>query len=361
MKKYLTTSAALAIAASAASAGGIDRSGQNIGVIFQDTGEMGGYAQFSFGNVSPEANGSFTGGVASPLGSYQQTGFAFKQQLSDALSLSVIYDQPLGALVEYDAGVPFFGGFADIESDAVTVLGRYELANGFSVHGGVRALSVEGSILTFFGATPALLSAESSFDLGTVVGAAYEREDIALRVALTYSSAITSEFTATENGVDTAFDVEFPESINLDFQTGVAQDTLVFGTVRWVGWGGFNLTTPGDGVPGVSPAEYVNFEDDTITYTVGVGRRLSEELSVAVSYTYEEQGVIPSTTALAPTTGLSSIAVSGSYALDGGVTISGGITYGIPGDQIVENGLVGDVNFDDNEVIGVGVRVGFAF
>ncbi|MEM1101338.1 MAG: hypothetical protein AAGH73_07385, partial [Pseudomonadota bacterium] len=84
-------------------------------------------------------------------------------------------------------------------------------------------------------------------------------------------------------------------------------------------------------------------------------------LSVAVSYTYEDQGVIPSTTALAPTTGLSSIAVSGSYALDGGVTISGGITYGIPGDQIVENAIAGDVPFDDNEVIGVGIRVGFAF
>ncbi|MEL6914969.1 MAG: outer membrane protein transport protein [Pseudomonadota bacterium] len=398
MKKHLMTSAALAIAASAASAGGVDRSGQGVGVIFSETGASGGYAQFSFGNVNPTANGGFTlgGGLlpgeASPLGNYAQAGFAYKQQLTDALSLTLIYDQPFGAQVSYDSGAPFFGGFAEIESDAFTVLGRYELGNGLSVHGGVRALKLEGEIFTLFdgGANPALLSAESDFEFGGVLGVAYERPDIALRVALTYSSAIDVGFDGTESRLDpaggpggvpdptaaatitadSAFDVEFPESINLDFQSGVAEDTLVFGTVRWVGWGGFNLTTDGaglanlsTGLPGRGDSEYVNFEEDTVTYTLGVGRRLSDQLSVALSYTYEAEGNKPSTTALAPTTGLQSIGLSGSYALDGGVTISGGVTYGIPGDQIVENSVVdgGEVLFDDNEVIGVGIRVGFAF
>ncbi|MEM6276564.1 MAG: transporter, partial [Pseudomonadota bacterium] len=107
MKKYLLTSAAMTIMASAAAAGGIDRSGQSIGLIFAETGATGGYAQLSFGNVSPSANADFTlgGGLlpasSSPLSGYTQLGLGFKQQFNDAFSLSVIYDQPFGALVEY--------------------------------------------------------------------------------------------------------------------------------------------------------------------------------------------------------------------------------------------------------------------
>ncbi|MEM9437637.1 MAG: outer membrane protein transport protein [Pseudomonadota bacterium] len=385
MKKYLLTTAAVSLVAGAATAGGIDRSGQRIGVIFAETGEMGSYAELSFGSVGIEANGSFTNtagfggasGTASPLNDYTQLALGFKQQLTDEFSLSLIYEQPFGADVEYDSGPPFFGGLADIESDSFTVLGRYEFGNGFSVHGGIRALALEGEIFTLKGTTPAFLSAESDYEFGTVIGAAYERPDIALRIAVTYSSAIDVEFDSEESSlsaadpsappafgpVDSSFDLEFPESVNIDFQTGVAQDTLVFGTIRWVAWDGFNLTTDGAGIPTAPDSEYVNFDGDTTTITLGVGRRITEELSIAVSYTYEAEGDNPSTTALAPTTGLQSISVGGSYDFGNGLTVSGGVTYGVPGDQQVETAAVegGEVDFDDNEVIGVGIRVGFAF
>ena len=107
----------------------------------------------------------------------------------------------------------------------------------------------------------------------------------------------------------------------------------------------------------------MNFEEDTTTYTLGVGRRLNDQLSVAVSYTYEAPGDQPSNTALAPTTGLQSLSLSGSYDMGDGMTLSGGITYGKPGDQFVENALLADpgASFDDNSVIGVGFRLGYAF
>lgn len=392
MKKYLLTSAAMTIMASAAAAGGIDRSGQSIGLIFAETGATGGYAQLSFGNVSPSANADFTlfGGAASgsssPLDDYTQLGLGVKQQFNDQFSLSLIYDQPFGALVEYDEGLPFVGGFADIESDGLTVLGRYEVGNGFSVHGGIRAIRLEGEIFTAFdgGFNPALLEAESDYDFGTVVGVAYERPDIALRVALTYASAIDVDFSGTESTIlpvagipsptgavafstPTDFTIEFPESVNLDIQSGVAEDTLAFANIRWVGWGGFNLTTDGAGLVGTGaprgPSEYVNFDDDTVTYTIGIGRRLTDQLSVAASYTYEAEGDMPSTTALAPTTGLQSITISGSFDAGNGITIAGGITYGKPGDQTVTNAFIdgGEASFDDNEVVGIGLRVGYAF
>ena len=40
----------------------------------------------------------------------------------------------------------------------------------------------------------------------------------------------------------TTTDLETPQSVQLDFQTGVAPKTLVFGYVRWVDWTEFNVT-----------------------------------------------------------------------------------------------------------------------
>ena len=42
----------------------------------------------------------------------------------------------------------------------------------------------------------------------------------------------------------TTTDVETPQSVQLDFQTGVAPKTLVFGYVRWVDWTEFDVTPP---------------------------------------------------------------------------------------------------------------------
>ncbi|MEM7295761.1 MAG: outer membrane protein transport protein [Pseudomonadota bacterium] len=385
MKQLLGASAAIALGASGALAGGIDRSNQPIGAIFNDVGEQGYALQLSLGNVSPEANGTYGGGAASvsdPLSSYNQAGAAVKKQISDQLSLSLIYDQPFGANVNYQTGIPFFGGKANIDSDSFTALALYKLDSGFSVYGGVRSLSVGGEIFTVFSSpttTPALLEADSDTGFGLVGGVAYERPDIALRVALTYSSEIDLTFSGTESTIgtiggipnvngarafsqSTTFDMTFPESVNLDFQSGVAEDTLLFGSIRWAGWGGFNLTTDSRGLA-TKPdaAEYVRLDEDTYTFNLGVGRRITDEFSMAVSYTYEDRGNEPSTTALAPTTGLQSITIAGNYDAGNGVTISGGITIGEPGKQIVENGLVGDVTFDDNKVRGVGVRIGYAF
>jgi len=376
MNKLMTATAVLALSAGGALAGGIDRNGQPIGIIFEDTGDTGSYFTFSFGNVNPSATG--TAGattVNDPLGSYRQIGFGFKQDISDALSVSLFYDQPFGASVSYDSGVPFFGGKAEISSDALNVIGRYEMGNGFSVHGGLRALQVGGEIFTLFdgGAVPALLEADSKTGLGGVIGAAYEIPDIALRLAVTYSSEINLDFEGTEStlsgldpafpaaaSADSEFEMTFPESINIDFQTGVAADTLVFGSVRWVGWDGFNLTTDGAGL-GRGDSEYVNFEGDTTTYSLGVGRRLNDMMSVAVSYTYEDRGDEPSTTALAPTTGIQAVNVGGTFNLSDNTTLTAGFTIGTPGDQIVENGVVGDVDFDDNMVVGAGFRIGTRF
>lgn len=352
MTKFLSAGAALLMTASVAMAGGIDRSGQYIGPLFEEGGNTGSYFQFSYGNVSPEANAA---NIPNPLQDYDALGFAYKTQLSDDLSLALIIDQPYGVSLEYQppvgAGPIGHPGNprAYIDSSAITAVLRYKLDNGFSVHGGARAQEIGGTILSSVG----FLEAESGYDFGYLVGGAYERPDIALRVALTYNSEITNKMSGVGGNPITPatipdFEVETPASLNLEFQTGIAQDTLLFGSIRHVMWDQFNLTAFGQ--------EFVRFNGDTTTYSVGIGRRLSDELSVFATLGYEAPGNRPSTTPLAPTTGSKSLGLGATYTMDD-IEITAGVTYVVPGDQVVP----GIGSFDDNKALGVGIRVGYNF
>ncbi|WP_412550574.1 OmpP1/FadL family transporter [Shimia sp. MIT910701] len=375
MKKALWGATALTLVASTSFAGGIDRSGQGVNILFEE----GNYAQFTLSRINPDVNGkpAITGayGDANNVAQgYNQLSFGYKHQVNDNWSVALIADQPYGAHVLYADG-PFsnvgsggalpYNAQADIDSRALTFLAQYELGNGFSIHGGARGVSVKGLIEAGDGR----LNADSDYNWGGVIGVAYEKPEIALRVALTYASAIDVDFDGSISQLvapgtlapemPTDFSVEFPESVNLDFQTGVAANTLVFGSARWVGWGGFNLTTPGL----AGDIEWVNFADDTTTYRLGVGQRLNDQWSVALVAGYESAGTRPSTTALAPTTGSKSIGVAATYTSPTNWVVSGGLEYVIPGDQSVQvsGGAAPDLQFNDNSAIAMGIRIGYRF
>jgi len=346
MKSTLLGASILTFTTGAALAGGIDRSGQGVNILFEE----GDFAQFSYTGANPSVSGSGAG-----LGShndvanrYYTPSFGYKHTVNDALDIAIIYDQPFGADILYTAA-PFAGGGADITSQGLTGLLRYKLDNGLSFYGGARGIKVGGTITSSLG----LLDAQGDYDFGGVFGVAYEKPEIALRAALTYATAITSSLEGTHNVVDPRlFDVDFPESVNLDLQTGVAPGTLVFATVRWVGWDGFNLTT--------SDGEWVSFDDNTITYTLGVGRQINDKLSLALSAGYEKSTGKETTTLLAPTSGSTSIGIAATYQISERFSISGGVSYIWLGDTFYDAG--GPIlNFQDNTAIGAGVRIGMHF
>ncbi len=356
MKKFTTAGAILLATTSIATAGGIDRSGQFLGVLFEEGGATGNYVQLSFGSVSPDANaGDLFGGALTtgdPLQDYNSIGLAFKTEFNDQWSAALIIDEPYGTEVEYTSGAfsgtPAGNGQAYISSTAITGVVRYKLDENISFHGGLRAQEIGGTVVS----TPGLLVADSDYDFGYLIGATYERPDIALRVSLTYNSEIDNDLSGTENGAAIPeFTVTSPESLNLEFQTGIAEDTLLFGTVRHVRWDGYSLTANGN--------SYANFANNTTSYTMGIGRRLTDDLSVFATIGTEADGITPSTTALAPTTGYTSVGIGASYTIDQ-FEITGGITYVDLGDQLVTAGP-GQFDFDDNDAVGFGLRVGYNF
>ncbi|MGL4279728.1 MAG: hypothetical protein ACRCS0_05125, partial [Albidovulum sp.] len=147
-----------------------------------------------------------------------------------------------------------------------------------------------------------------------------------------------------------SLDVEVPQSVNLEFQTGIAKDTLVFGSVRWVDWTAFNITPQYLGQPIVSN------DDDTFSTSLGIGRRFNENWSGAVILGYEKTQGTPSGN-LGPTDGYKSIGIAATYTIDN-IKITGGVRYVDIGDTTTKGVRS---QFSDNDGVGVGIRVAYSF
>ena len=369
MKRLLLTAAALGAGTTAAHAGALDRSGQSMAVLF----EKGRYGELSFGSVSPTISGVGANPSPSPFAmsgdmapGYVQFSGAYKADLNDRLSYALIYDQPFGADVDYPLGTGYFaqGATAKLRTNALTGVLKYTTDGNVSLYGGLRLQSLSASAVVPFVSN---WSATTSRDwaLGYVLGAAYEKPEIALRISLTYNSKVKNKLPTmeTSSGLGgpnaSTTDITTPQSLNLEFQSGVAKDTLVFGSVRWVDWSNFAIN-PADYVLLTSGVPLVSYERDMVTYTLGVGRKLSDTWSVAASFTYEpHQGYFFGN--LGPADGRKSITLA-AIRTQGNTKITAGISYTMIGDaQTVAGPYAPAGVFTGNSAIAAGVKVGFTF
>ncbi|MFN4130143.1 MAG: outer membrane protein transport protein, partial [Paracoccaceae bacterium] len=318
MKIMIIAAAAAAASACSAHAGGFERSNTPLGFMF----EKGNYAELSFGSVSPKVSGALivapsvtTGNVTK---NYTTLGLAFKTDVTDKISLGVTLDPTFGADVAYPTGTgfPIAGSTAKLRGETIAVVGRYKFSENVSVHGGLRSVGIGGNVSLFNGGANIYRATfANDRDIGYLIGAAYEKPEIALRVGLTYASETkhnleASGFSAFVLGgvIAGSATVKLPQSLTLDFQSGVAADTLVFGSIRWVDWTATTLVAPNAG-----PANpLVFYANDTITYNIGVGKKISEAFSGAISIGYEKTHGDP-TGNLGPTDGHFSLQVGGTY------------------------------------------------
>lgn len=373
MKLVGLSGVALLALSTSALAVGLDRSNQDISAIFEDGNHLG----LSFGYVMPSISGSdlaaFGGspydGVAS---SFSQLGASLKMQLNPAISAALIFDQPFGVDITYpgDPATSMLGGTsATLDSLALTAIARYEFTDNFSVHGGVRGEQLSADItlagLGYGGLSGYNVVMEDSLGYGYVVGAAYERPEIALRIAVTYNSAITHEFNSIESvgGVTvnpgSTTTVETPDAINLDFQTGIAEDTLLFGSVRYARYSK-TLVSPDFFAAQTGGSSLTDIDDGT-SYSLGVGRRFTDDFSGSISFGYEAAGESSLVSPLAPSNGTRSIALGGEYQLSEGLSIGGGVRYSLLGDAEAETSGAARAEFSGSNVISVGLRLGYNF
>ncbi|PQO24120.1 hypothetical protein C2I36_04195 [Rhodobacteraceae bacterium WD3A24] len=372
MRATLLATTVLSMFAGGAQAAGIERSAQSMAILFEE----GRHAQLSFSHVNPDVSGrapALLGGRGSGevLDDYATFALGYKMALGERLDLALILDQPIGADIAYPTGTgyPLEGTTATIDTNAVTGVLRYRVGAGLSVHGGLRVARTEGDVdLRFpaFGPAGYQLSTSRETDAGYLLGLAYERPEIGLRIALTYNSQITHDFDATETvlgaSFETGFETTIPESVNLEFQTGIAPDTLLFGSVRWVNWPDFEIAptvyTAPRSTGGLGQEPLVYYDDETVTYNLGIGRRFSEHWSGALTLGYETRMDPPEGMGnLGPTDGRESIGLALTHTRDN-VSITGGVEYIAVGDTTTRTV---EADFDDNHALAMGVEIGVSF
>ncbi|SDY02496.1 outer membrane protein transport protein [Citreimonas salinaria] len=148
MKKTLTGAAIAALAATGAQAGGLDRSGQSVSAIFDEAGT----AKLNFGYVIPSITGEDigSGGGDYDVGeAYIQPGITYTNALKGGFNYAIILDKPYGADVSYDDDPTtsnLGGTMADLNSQALTFVGRYALNERFSVFAGLGVQSVDAEV-----------------------------------------------------------------------------------------------------------------------------------------------------------------------------------------------------------------------
>ena len=199
--------------------------------------------------------------------------------------------------------------------------------------------------------------------LGYVAGAAYEIPEIAFRASLTYHSAVKLDLptSITPFGAGAAIPVgttrsKLPETLKLAVQSGIAKDTLAFGSVRWANWSEFKLD-PNGATPNLAEL------DDSIIYEIGVGRRFTEKFSASISYAYDDSDGNDLVSPLGPRHGEQSVTLSGKYQINDMVNVSGGIKYIWLGDARPETGTpdTARATFNNNTALAAGIKLGISF
>jgi len=387
MKQSVIAMTLLATASAPAFAGGIERRGDPSQIMFE---EGRNYVEFSVTSVDPDVSGDST--VPPTLGTFSSTGdiqdryqnyaLGYKHQLNDRFALAFVIDEPVGADVTYrgpDAfgGGPFFGtSTASVESVRYTGMAKYKATERFSVYGGLSYVGLSGSLDVFSpttggvappGATPPnpgtgtvgtySLAVNKDFQLGYMLGAAYEVPDIALRVALTYESETEHEFDDTTGS---PFEVKLPQSLTLHAQSGIAKNTLLFGSVRWREWSEFQVAptdflrfSPNPQVPpATTPIAFGT--EDIYTYRLGIGRRLNENWSGAFILGYEEQ-TGNQVGNLEGTDGFFSYTAAVTHTMER-LEVTGALSY-----VDIQDADTSVASFSDNDAIAFGLKVGMKF
>ena len=223
---------------------------------------------------------------------------------------------------------------------------------------------------------------------GWLAGLAYQIPEIALKASVTYRSEIDHDAATTETfaapslfaGLNAlpngSTSITTPQSVNLDFQTGIMADTVAFANVRWVDWSNFSIRPTKFGTVSQNPLvaastgkpqgfDLVAYSDDQISATVGVGRKLSQQWAGNVAVGWDSGAGNPVST-LGPTEGYWNLGLGMQFSPTPATFIAGGVKYFWLGDAKAQAGSqfgtpATVANFEDNHAIAYGLKMGYRF
>lgn len=149
--------------------------------------------------------------------------------------------------------------------------------------------------------------------------------------------------------------LSLPDTFAINFQTGIAADTLLTASYRKASWGKSQIT-----IAAPATASIETEFSDSEAYSIGVGRKFSESLSGSITYSKEQGGKSTSTSLFSVSNGSEAISIGLQYKQEN-MTISGGISQRNVGDITVTDATAGQMIYKGNSVTAMGVKVAFAF
>jgi len=326
-------------------AGGFDRGGVNIDLLF-DTNRFASEAAVTFvapqrsvRNVRRAINEATLVGAPPALFTPAETGrieqdsdyvvprFGVKGNVAPGLDCLATYSEPFGAdqnnginnalsatSVEFEIDTQDYGltcsyqfgmGATSVGDSFLRIIGggSYQELQGFQSRqrfldfvplGGAGGVSIPDGIGTF--------DVEGD-SFGWRAGVAYEIPDIALRAMLLYNSKYDYDLDGVQNNtgfgplipgtgiVPISLTTEIPQSIELRAQTGVREGTLVFANAKWQDWSQLDIIPIQGGLSPLSgnptPLAFEPGYRDGYTVQLGVGQVITEQISALAAIQWD--------------------------------------------------------------------------
>ena len=362
---------------------GLERVNINPSFMFAD----GNTAEIGFANVDPslpavKGTGSvftFQSGLDVATSFSALTG-SVKTEFGDNFDFGLWYtNQGNGVGLDYGTITGPDGNVtikADLEIPTLAAIGKYQINDNMSVFVGAKRITVNngatlklGSDTHAFNGTPygkgtidkvpdvtSHWELSKKSEIGAIYGASYEMPEIALRVILTIEDAIDLVIPATAKGgiANTGnATAGIGDAMSLNFQTGIAEDTLLFGNIRRSQWADNQVKVP---YVSVGLQQISSFSDGD-SYSLGVGRKINDDLSLSISGFYDGSSG-GSISELAPTGATRTLSLGGKYAISDNADLSFGGSYSKRGDALTANYLA---SLTDSKVISLGAKIAFSF
>jgi long-subunit fatty acid transport protein len=340
----------IAMSASIGHAGGMEATALSAGFMFED----GSYGSASVQSQSPSVKGKTAAGdsvtSASLIGSVTSTNLKAKMNVLDNMSVGIAYYRQAGIKLDYQtnystASAPFMPK-VDLDVTALALLVKYSFNENFSALGGLKNGTASDAKVNIPAGVGVDATATGKDALSYIAGAAYEIPELALRAELIYETSaaysLPTSFAAVTGvaaaGVPTrtlqtgTIDASTPDYMNLYVQSGIAEDTLAFASLRQANWktnqvSYVNPESKTDATAAAGTVYTLSDFADTTSYEIGVGRKFGETWSSSIAYNWEGGSGPDSTSLFTLTDGRQGLSVGVKYSLNENTAISFGGNY----------------------------------
>ncbi|MDC5575802.1 transporter [Acinetobacter baumannii] len=330
---------------------------------------------------------------------------AIKLQLTDRLGFGVLYDQPFSADIKYparsnnsyfDNDISHEGTSVKANTQNLSLLFGYSPYQHFQIYGGPVYQTVKANVALRGNAyTQAFNGYNAKFkqqgEVGWLLGGSYQLPDIALKAAITYRSKIKYQFQVEEDIFGEPLKLvenektklETPASLNIDFQTGISEKSLVYMNLRWVNWKEFETRPPQYGalseilMKELTNGEYIqgfkldSYQNDQYSATLGIAHQFTEKWSTSTDVSWDSGTGNPAST-MGPIKGSWSLGLGVQFNPAKNYFITGSLKYFWLGDTKTEDGTyylpiegikpyAEQANFKNNHAIAYGLKFGYWF